>query len=98
MAYKIGNTKYLKPLGSTEETACTDCGEKVELQVFSNQNYQFAFRFPPFEVNDVCFSVCPRCAAVHQIMPESVETRRTKDGKKETVITKFQLEELKTFD
>lgn len=98
MTYRIGNSKHLHTIGRTVETACPACGEKVTMQVFSNEDYRFALRFPPVEISDVCFAVCPNCAGVHQIAVEDVETRRTADGKKETVVTQFQLGALQDFD
>lgn len=98
MSYRIGNTKHLKTIGRTEETECPVCNTAVQMQVYSNPDYQFVLRFPPVEKTDVCFAVCPHCAAVHQITVENVETRRTKQNGKETIITEFQLGALKSFE
>lgn len=61
MNYKLGNSKYLKDLGITQEQTCPICKETVSFPVYKNPNFEVTASFPFFDDDAVYFTLCPSC-------------------------------------
>lgn len=94
MEYRIGNSLYVRSVGSTDKLTCPSCKEKVSFGVFSNMDYRLVPKFPLINCKPVYFLVCPNCASVYTVNKENGNS--FKKGQKLS-IGNFDLNPLKEF-
>lgn len=70
MKYKLGNSKYINPLGETEELTCPHCGKIVNFSVFTNFEARIISELPLVKADHVYFLVCPNCSSVYTVDSE----------------------------
>lgn len=95
MNYKLGNSKYIKPLGETEELTCPKCNSKVKLSVFSNFEARAISKLPLVKTGNVYFLICPSCSAVYGVDESNGKT--FKNGEKFAIL-QGDLKSLKEYD
>ena len=94
MEYRLGTSKTIKEIGTTEPLVCPHCGEKAALPVYVNGKTEFVPEFPVIKPGKVYFTVCPHCAAVLEIETRSGQTFAKGEP---LAIGNFDFKELKDF-
>lgn len=94
MDYKLGNSKYIKELGETEEICCPKCNNKTKLSVFSNFEARAIAKLPLVKTGNVYFLVCPKCSAIYGVDESNGKTFQKGS---EFAIMQGDLKELKEY-
>lgn len=94
MDYKLGNSKYIKALGETQEICCPKCKNNVKLSVFSNFEARAIPKLPLVKTGNIYFLVCPSCSAIYGV--DSNNAKAFKNGT-EYAILQGDLKELEEY-
>lgn len=95
MEYKLGKDRRIIEQGQTVEIECPNCKSKVPFSVFTNKDLTLKAQMPLFQIKEVFFLVCPKCASLYGV--DETKGKEFKKGEK-LAIGNYDLKELKQFN